>query len=142
MSSDPSVATNPSRRPLYVVGAILLALVVIGSWFSDRLGLLFQKTPKATLLEGTWIAVDPKTQKRDSPTVITFAPGTISLDTGNGLASPIPCTIQGYPPNAYLVTIGEGLSLREFVFQLNSSDGAERLCLSVGYWQVPFLRKE
>lgn len=124
------------------MAVILLAVVVVGLWFSDSIGFLLQRRPEASLLLGTWVAEKPQGQRGGSPTVITFAPGTITMDTGDGRALPIPCTIEGYPPNAYLVTMGEGPSFREIVFQLNITTGAKRLSMSVGHWQVPFTRKE
>ena len=164
MSDSPEgshvASTQPKRWPLYVFGGVLLTILVVGFWYSDRLGTLFEKTPTADGINGTWVfdsvrdkelmtqsyGLDqqmPGVEKKDySKTVITFAPGLITLDDGSAPATPTPCRIQGYPPNAYLVTTGEGKSQRELVFQLDASAKGTWLYLSTEGNMVPFTAKK
>lgn len=154
----PQVPTpaKPKRWPLYVIGGVLLALILAGFWFSDRLGSLFETAPAETSIAGSWefdsvrdkelrvqsfgdASQAPVLEKDYSKTVITFAPGSITLNDGTAPAAPTPCRIQGYPPNAFLVTIGEGKTQREMVFQLDTTTTTDpRLYLSTEGYMVPF----
>jgi hypothetical protein len=153
--STPVPAAKPNRLPLYIIGGVLLTLTVVIFWFSDRLGSLFERTPTETSIEGTWefdsvrdkelkaqsfgsVEQMPAADKDYSKTVVTFAPGMITMNDGTNPAVPTPCRIQGYPPNAYLVTIGEGKTQREMVFQLDATTEAKRLYLSTEGSMVPF----
>lgn len=155
-ANDASAKSN--RGPLYVIGGILLVLVLVGYWFKDDLGSMFQSTPDASSLAGSWVFDGPRAkeiltqaygseqqypgmEKAYGKAVYTFAADSITVDNGSGKAQPVPCKIQGYPPNAYLITIGEGKTQRELVFQLEKANGAERLYLSTEGNMVPLKRQ-
>jgi len=158
MPPKPNAATTANRGPLYVIGGILLVVVLVGYWFSDDLATLFEATPDASSIEGSWVFDSarakellvqsygsdqqlPSMEKGYGKAVFTFAPGTITMDNGSGKAAAIACKVQGYPPNAYLVTIGEGKTQREFVFQLDTSKDVKQLYLSTEGNMVPFKPK-
>lgn len=155
MSPKPKAAAAPGRGPLYVIGGVLLVAILVLYWFSDSLGTLFERTPTEDSIEGAWVfdadrakellvqsyGSDqqlPSMQRGYGKAVFTFAPGTITMDNGSGKAQPVACKVQGYPPNAYLVTIGEGKTQRELVFQLDESKGTKQLYLSTEGNMVPF----
>lgn len=159
MSPKTKSAGEPGRGPLYLIGGVLLVLVLVGYWYSDNLGSLFERTPDAKNIEGSWVFDAPRAKevliqihgndqqlpamtKIYGKAVFTFAPGTITMDNGSGAATPTPCKIQGYPPNAYLVSIGDGKARRDYVFSLDVSKGTKQLFLTMEGSTIPFKPKE
>lgn len=159
MRHPPDSDKKPGRGPLYLIGGILLALTMTGFWFWDDLATLFERTPVESDLAGAWIfdAERSKTQlvriygsdqqlpameKSYGQMQFVFAPGTVAMDSGNGSATALACTIQGYPPDGYLVTIGDNTSRREFAFQLMKSEGVKTLYMSTESGMVPFRLKD
>lgn len=149
----------PGRGPLYIIGGVLLALILVGFWFAEDLQFLFERTPVASDLEGTWVFDAersrhqlhqiygndqqlPAMEKSYGRMMFTFAPGSIVMDNGSGTAEPVPCKVQGFPPDGYLVSIGEDKALREFGFQLLRQDGSTTLYMSTEGGMVPFKRKD
>lgn len=159
MTSDSNTAAKSSRRPLYIIGTVLLTVLLVAFWFSDSLGSMFEKTPTEDTLAGAWVFDQtrakellvqaygseqqlPSMEKTYGKAVFTFAPGTITMDNGSGTATPTPCKVQGYPPNAFLITIGEGKGQRELVFQVDETNGTKQLYLSNEGSIVPFKSKD
>lgn len=159
MAARPKAQPQGQRGPLYIAGGALLALILIGYCFSDSLAAWFARTATAHDIEGTWVFDGtraqemlaqasgsdlrlPAMEKVYGRTVITIAPGTITMDQGGSATAPTACAIQVLPPNGFMVSLSGGHGPAELIFQLETSGATRRLFLSAGGSVVPFKPRE
>lgn len=140
-----------TRQRLVAGGAILAALAVLG-WLVDLSG--SPAVPAAAEIYGSWvfdaeysrqlIGQDARqiaaVERTYGGTLYVFAPGSLAIGTVAKPGQPRPCTVQGNPANAFLVSVGEGAERRELLFQRDATDGGSRIYLSAPGLVIPLRR--